>query len=85
MEELIALKPLCVSSSRFIAHLVNQQVAGEIVALEMLALLLETPTDDSVEIAISFIKDCALTLNDVCPQGFLGSLLFGKVPLMMNL
>ena len=32
------------------------QVAHEVLALQILTLLLETPTDDSVEIAISFLK-----------------------------
>ena len=31
------------------AHLVNQQVAHELLALQLLTLLLEKPTDDSVE------------------------------------
>ena len=43
-------KVSCVASTRFIAHLVNQQVAHELVALQMLTLLLESPTDDSVEV-----------------------------------
>ncbi|RVW87669.1 Pre-mRNA-splicing factor CWC22-like [Vitis vinifera] len=43
---------------KFIAHLVNQQVAHEIIALELLALMLENPTDDSVEVAVGFVKEC---------------------------
>ncbi|CAI5990919.1 unnamed protein product [Closterium sp. NIES-65] len=42
--------PVLVAACRFLAHLCNQQVAHEIVALELLTLLLETPTDDSVEV-----------------------------------
>ncbi|GFZ12787.1 MIF4G domain-containing protein [Actinidia rufa] len=34
---------------KIIAHLVNQQVVHELVALELLTLLLDKPTDDSVE------------------------------------
>ncbi|KAK4790469.1 hypothetical protein SAY86_017773 [Trapa natans] len=34
---------------KFVAHLINQQVAHEIIALELLTVLLEKPTDDSVE------------------------------------
>ncbi len=43
---------------KFLAHLVNQQVLHEIAALEMLTLLMEEPTDDSVEVAVGFIKVC---------------------------
>lgn len=62
-------KTICLSSSRFIAHLVNQQVAHEVVSLEILTLLLENPTDDSVEVAISFLKECGMKLTEVSPRG----------------
>ncbi|CAI5479163.1 unnamed protein product [Closterium sp. Yama58-4] len=62
-------KPVLVAACRFLAHLVNQQVAHEIVALELLTLLLETPTDDSVEVAVSFVKECGAMLQDLSPQG----------------
>ncbi|KAJ9185406.1 hypothetical protein P3X46_005044 [Hevea brasiliensis] len=48
-------KPQLLAAVKFIAHLVNQQVAQEIVALELLAVLLENPTDHSVEVAVGFI------------------------------
>ena len=41
---------------KFIAHLVNQHVLYELVALELLTLLLDEPTDDSVEVAVGFVK-----------------------------
>lgn len=62
-------KPLCISSGTFIAHLVNQRVAHEIVALEILTLLVETPTDDSVEVAIAFLKECGMKLTEVSRKG----------------
>jgi len=62
-------KPLCISSGTFIAHLVNQRVAYEIIALEILTLLLETPTDDSVEVAIAFLKECGMKLTEVSRRG----------------
>ncbi|XP_070166535.1 pre-mRNA-splicing factor CWC22 homolog [Polyergus mexicanus] len=62
-------KPLCISSGTFIAHLVNQGVAYEIIALEILTLLLETPTDDSVEVAIAFLKECGMKLTEVSRRG----------------
>lgn len=51
------------------AHLVNQQVAHEVVALEILTLLLEHPTEDSVELAIAFLKEVGNRLEDVSPKG----------------
>ncbi|CAG5122552.1 unnamed protein product [Candidula unifasciata] len=62
-------KALCLSSTAFIAHLVNQQVAHEVLALEILTLLLENPTDDSVEVAIGFLKECGQKLTEVSPRG----------------
>ncbi len=62
-------KTRCMSSTRFIAHLVNQQVAHEVLALEILTLLLESPTDDSVEVAIGFLKECGQKLGEVSPRG----------------
>ncbi|XP_053386760.1 pre-mRNA-splicing factor CWC22 homolog [Mercenaria mercenaria] len=62
-------KSICLSATRFIAHLVNQQVAHEILALEVLTLLLETPSDDSVEVAIGFLKECGQKLTEVSPRG----------------
>ena len=47
---------MCNGAVKFVAHLVNQQVLHELVALELLTLLLEDPTDDSVEVAIGFLK-----------------------------
>nr|XP_033802406.1 pre-mRNA-splicing factor CWC22 homolog isoform X2 [Geotrypetes seraphini] len=62
-------KTVCLTASKFIAHLLNQNVAHEVLALEMLTLLLERPTDDSVEVAIGFLKDCGLKLTQVTPRG----------------
>jgi pre-mRNA-splicing factor CWC22 len=62
-------KLLCIASCKLLAHLVNQQVAHELVALQLAALLLETPTDDSVEIACDFLAESGQVLNDLCPQG----------------
>lgn len=62
-------KAICVTASNFIAHLVNQRVAHEILALEILTLLVETPTDDSVEVAIAFLKECGQKLTEVTGKG----------------
>ena len=62
-------KTRCMSSTRFIAHLVNQQVVHELLSLEILTLLLDSPTDDSVEVAITFLKECGQKLSEVSPRG----------------
>ncbi|PON69759.1 Armadillo-type fold containing protein [Parasponia andersonii] len=65
-------KPQLLAAVKFIAHLVNQQVAHEIIALELLTVLLENPTDDSVEVAVGFVKDCGSILQDLSPKGLHG-------------
>ncbi|GBP70957.1 Pre-mRNA-splicing factor CWC22 homolog [Eumeta japonica] len=62
-------KSICISSASFVAHLVNQRVAHEILALELLTLLVESPTDDSVEVAIAFLKECGQKLTEVSSKG----------------
>ncbi|XXG50488.1 hypothetical protein AAC387_Pa02g4489 [Persea americana] len=65
-------KPQLLAATKFIAHLVNQQVAHEIISLELLTVLLENPTDDSVEVAVGFVKECGSLLQDLSPQGLHG-------------
>jgi pre-mRNA-splicing factor CWC22 len=55
--------------AKFIAHLVNHQVAHELLALQLLTVLLEEPTDDSVEIAVNFAKEVGQILQELSPQG----------------
>ncbi|CAL6303362.1 unnamed protein product [Bathycoccus prasinos] len=62
-------KSVCVAATKFLASLVNQQVVHELLALELCTLLLTQPTDDSVEVAIEFIKECGYALQDLSPQG----------------
>jgi pre-mRNA-splicing factor CWC22 len=61
-------KAQCLASVMFLAHLVNQRVAHEIVALQLLTLLLEQPTDDSVEIGVAFMKECGSFLAEFSPK-----------------
>lgn len=61
-------KTRCIASCTFIAHLVNQQVCHEILAGQILSLLLERPTDDSVELAVSFTNECGRVMNQVAPK-----------------
>jgi pre-mRNA-splicing factor CWC22 len=85
-------KATCLSTTTFIAHLVNQRMVRlsnaevetrldryahsflllqlhEVVALQILMLLVDSPTDDSVEIAISFLKECGEKLTEVSSKG----------------
>ncbi|KAJ9480150.1 Pre-mRNA-splicing factor CWC22 [Pseudozyma hubeiensis] len=57
-------KAVCNSTAMFIAHLVNQRVVHEVLALEILVLLLEKPTDDSVEIAVGFMREVGAFLAE---------------------
>lgn len=61
-------KMKCIALTKFIAHLVNQQVANEILAGQIFELFLEKPTDDSVELAIIFMKECGYVLNSLAPK-----------------
>jgi len=56
---------------RMLAHLVNQQVVHEILALEILALFLESPTEDSVEMACDFMTECGQVLSDIYLPGII--------------
>ncbi|KAG0146511.1 hypothetical protein CROQUDRAFT_518521 [Cronartium quercuum f. sp. fusiforme G11] len=61
-------KITCIATTLFIAQLVNQQVAHYLLAFEMIILLLEKPTDDSVEIAVGFTKQVGAFLSEVEPK-----------------
>jgi pre-mRNA-splicing factor CWC22 len=61
-------KAVCLSSTTFIAHLCNQQVAHEILVIEILMLLLNKPTDDSVEIAVGLVREVGAHLEEMSPR-----------------
>ena len=62
-------KLMCKSSIFMIAHLVNQQVINELLALQILVLFLENPTGDSVELAVDFMIECGQVLSETTPAG----------------
>ncbi|EIW85536.1 MIF4G-domain-containing protein [Coniophora puteana RWD-64-598 SS2] len=62
-------KIVCHSTTTFIAHLVNQMVAHEIIALQIIVLLLERPTDDSIEIAVGFMREVGAFLAEHSAAG----------------
>nr|XP_007148233.1 hypothetical protein PHAVU_006G191000g [Phaseolus vulgaris]ESW20227.1 hypothetical protein PHAVU_006G191000g [Phaseolus vulgaris] len=65
-------KTQLLAAVKFIGHLVNQQVSHEIIALELLTVLLEKPSDDSVEVAVGFVTECGSILQDLSPKGLHG-------------
>ncbi|KAI0481112.1 hypothetical protein GGR56DRAFT_628927 [Xylariaceae sp. FL0804] len=60
-------KAVCLSSTAFLAHLVNQQVVHEMLAAQILLLLLQKPTDDSVEIAVGLTKEVGQFMEEMSP------------------
>lgn len=62
------MQTVCNATSTFIAHLCNQYVAHEIVALQILLLCLEKPTDDSIEVAVAFMKEVGFFLSENAPK-----------------
>lgn len=38
-------------------------------ALELLTLFVETPTEDSIEVAIAFLKECGQKMSQVSKKG----------------
>merc|ERR1719183_406692 len=62
-------KSTCLNSIQFIAHLINQAVAHELLSLEILMLLLDQPSEDSVELAVRLTKEVGDTLQEFSPKG----------------
>ena len=58
-------KAVCLSSTTFLSHLVNQQVVHETLVAEILLLLLKRPTDDSVEIAVGLTREVGQHLEEM--------------------
>jgi pre-mRNA-splicing factor CWC22 len=54
---------------KFMAHLVNQKVVSELLALHVATLLLERVTDDSIEVCVSFLQECGQALKELSPAG----------------
>uniref|UniRef100_A0A0N4Z261 MI domain-containing protein n=1 Tax=Parastrongyloides trichosuri TaxID=131310 RepID=A0A0N4Z261_PARTI len=54
---------------QFIAHLTNQNVIHELLSLEILFTLMETPTDDSIEMSITFVREIGMKLTEISPKG----------------
>ena len=61
-------KPVCLATTTFLAHLINQQVVHEAIAAQMLQHLLQNPTDDSVELAVGLAKEVGHHLEEMSPR-----------------
>ncbi|KAH9939590.1 MIF4G-domain-containing protein [Amylocystis lapponica] len=75
-------KIVCHSTTTFIAHLVNQGVAHEIIALQIMMLLLERPTDDSIEIAVGFMREVGAFLAENSPKA--NAIMFERFRAVLN-
>lgn len=62
-------KLVCNATCKFLAHLINQKVLGELFGLQLLMFLIEDPTEDSVDIACDFMKEAGQVLADLSPAG----------------
>ncbi|CAH8391370.1 unnamed protein product [Eruca vesicaria subsp. sativa] len=61
-------KTLLLSVVKFLAHLVNQRVVTESIALEVIEMLLGEPTEESVEVAGVFVRECGALLLELSPR-----------------
>lgn len=61
-------RPRLLAALTFLGHLVNQRVCSELLALQMLALLLDRPTDESVECAVHLVGVVGARLLAVAPK-----------------
>ena len=56
------------AAAALIAHLANQGVADPLLPLQLLTLLLEAPTADSVELAVGLARECGARLAEAAPR-----------------
>lgn len=73
---------MCHSTTTFLAHLVNQAVANEVIVLQILVLLLERPTDDSIEIAVGLTREVGAFLAENSPPS--NNIVFGRFRDVLN-
>jgi len=64
-------KIVTTAAIKFMAHMVNQKVVSELLALHLATLLLERVTDDSIEVCVAFLQECGAALQDLSPSGSL--------------
>ncbi|CAE8665991.1 unnamed protein product [Polarella glacialis] len=64
-------KIVTTAAIKFMAHLVNQKVVSELLALHIATLLLERVTDDSIEVCVAFMQEVGLALQELSGAGSL--------------
>mmetsp|Transcript_31157 Transcript_31157/g.74329 ORF Transcript_31157/g.74329 Transcript_31157/m.74329 type:complete len:641 (+) Transcript_31157:90-2012(+) len=62
-------KIVTTAAIRFMAHLVNQKIASELLALHVATLLLERVTEDSIEVCVSFLQEVGQALEELSKAG----------------
>lgn len=60
-------KSKCLALVRFIAHLTNQEVVHEALGFQVVNHLIDKPTPSSIEIVISFVRECGQKLEQLNP------------------
>jgi len=58
-------KILMISTTQFIAHLINQEILSDLPGFELVSLLLKNATDDSIEVAKDFMIHCGAKLSEL--------------------
>ncbi|CAL1140617.1 unnamed protein product [Cladocopium goreaui] len=62
-------KIVTTAAIKFMAHLVNQKIVSELLALHVATLLLERVTEDSIEVCVSFLQEVGQALEDLSKAG----------------
>lgn len=62
-------KLVCMATTKMLGHLINQRVLSDFLGLQLLTLLLENPTEDSVEMACDFMIETGQVLSELSPGG----------------
>lgn len=58
-------KPKCLAAVKFLAHLTNQEVISEVLGFQLLTHLINKPTPSSIEIGVTFLKECGAKLEQL--------------------
>ncbi|CAK9048766.1 Pre-mRNA-splicing factor CWC22 [Durusdinium trenchii] len=62
-------KIVTTAAIKFMAHLVNQKICSELLALHVSTLLLERVTEDSIEVCVSFLQEVGQAMEDLSKAG----------------
>jgi len=62
-------KIVTTAAIKFMAHLVNQKICSELLALHVATLLLERVTDDSIEVCVAFMQEVGQAIQELSSAG----------------